>query len=347
MTVGFSSDAPASAQANARRGLAVLRSRHSQVPRLIGQRLLQVPLVLLVVSVLVFWLIKIVPGDPGRNALGQYATAEQVQAWNEAHGLTGPVIERYFSWLIGFVTGDWGTSLIYGAPVRELVLERLGNSLFLGAVAFMILVPVAFALGALQARREGSRTDRALTVGLMSLASVPEFVVGVLLLIVFSLTLGWFPIQSSISLDGPPGDVLRALVLPAVTLALGYLSVLARMTRTGVLETLDSQYYRTAVIKGLHGPQLTLGHVARNAVIPTVSLLGIYLGSLLGGSAIVETLFGYPGLGALLVSATVEKDIFLLESGVMVTGVISLLALLLTDIALVLIDPRVRFEEGE
>lgn len=347
MTASLSPDATASAQASARRGLAVLRARHSQVPRLIGQRLLQVPLVLLVVSGLVFWLIEIVPGDPGRNALGQYATAEQVQAWNEAHGLTGPIIERYFSWLVGFVTGDWGTSLIYAAPVRELVLERLGNSLFLGAVAFVVLVPVAFALGALQARREGSRTDRALTIGLMSLASVPEFVVGVLLLIVFSLTLGWFPIQSSISLDGPPADVLRALVLPAITLALGYLSVLARMTRTGVLETLDSQYYRTAVIKGLHGAQLTVGHVARNAVIPTVSLLGIYLGSLLGGSAIVETLFGYPGLGALLVSATVEKDIFLLESGVMVTGVVSLLALLLTDIALVLIDPRVRFEEGE
>lgn len=347
MTVGFSSGGNATTASSARRGLAVLRSRHSQVPRLIGQRLIQVPLVLLVVSILVFWLIEVVPGDPGRNALGQYATPEQVQAWNESHGLTGPLVGRYFSWLLGFLTGDWGTSLIYGTPVRELVLGRLGSSLFLGAVAFVILVPIAFVLGAIQARREGSRTDRALTIGLMSLASVPEFVVGVLLLIVFSLWLKWFPIQSAISLDGPPGEVLRALVLPAATLALGYVSVLARMTRTGVLDTLDSQYYRTAVIKGLHGPRLAVGHVARNALIPTVSLLGIYVGSLLGGSAIVETLFGYPGLGALLVTATVEKDIFLLESGVMVTGVVALLALLVTDIALVLIDPRVRFDEGE
>ncbi len=347
MTVSTSSSVAASSSATARRGLAVLRSRHSQVPRLIGQRLLQVPLVLLAVSALVFWLIEVVPGDPGRNVLGQYATSEQVQAWNEAHGLTGSVLERYLSWLTGFVTGDWGTSIIFATPVRELVLGRLGNSLLLGAVAFVILVPVAYALGAIQARREGSRTDRALTIALMSLASVPEFVLGVLLLIVFGLTLRWFPIQSSISLDGSVVDLVRALTLPALTLALGYVSVLARMTRTGVLDTIGSQYYRTAVIKGLHGPQLAVGHVARNAVIPTVSLLGIYLGSLLGGSAIVETLFGYPGLGALLVSATVQKDIFLLESGVMVAGVISLLALLLTDIAFVLIDPRVRFDEGD
>ncbi|WP_375385169.1 ABC transporter permease [uncultured Microbacterium sp.] len=345
MTASTSPDVVASSSATARQGLAVLRARHSRVPILIGRRLIQVPLVLLAVSILVFWLIEVVPGDPGRNALGQYATSEQVQAWNVSHGLTGSVFERYLSWLFGFITGDWGTSIIYGAPVRELILGRLGNSLLLGAVAFVILLPLAFTLGAVQARREGSRTDRTLTIGLMSLASVPEFVVGVFLLIVFSLSLRWFPIQSSIRLDGSPGEVLLALALPAITLALGYVSVLARMTRTGVLDTTRSQYYRTAVIKGLHGPQLAVGHVARNALIPTVSLLGIYLGSLLGGSAIVETLFGYPGLGALLVTATVKKDIFLLEAGVMVVGVIALLALLITDIAFVLIDPRVRLEE--
>ena len=346
MTASAAPDTAARPSASARRGLAVLRARHSHVPRLVAQRLVQVPLVLLAVSILVFWLIEVVPGDPGRNALGQYATSAQVQAWNEAHGLTGSVVERYVSWLAGFVTGDWGESLIYAAPVRGLILDRLGSSLLLAALAFVVLVPVAFALGAIQGRREGSRTDRSLTVGLLSLASVPPFVIGVFLLIVFSLILGWFPIQSSISLDGGIGQVLLALVLPTVTLALGYVTVLARMTRTGVIDTLGSQYYRTAVITGVHGPRLVVGHVARNAVIPTVSLLGVYLGTLVGESAIVETLFGYPGLGALLVRAAVEKDIFLLESGVMVAGVIALLALLITDIAFVLIDPRIRFDEG-
>ncbi|BDV31810.1 ABC transporter permease [Microbacterium terricola] len=311
--------------------------------RIIGQRAVQIPLVLLVVSVLVFWLVQVVPGDPGRNALGPYATLDQVQAWNAERGLDGPLVARYLAWLGGFATGDWGTSLVYGDPVVGLVLERLLNSFALGLFAFAILVPVALGLGVLQARTEGSRTDRALTVLLMSLASVPEFVVGVVLLIVFALLLPVLPIQSGAGVGEGFLPQLRAMTLPAITLALGYVSVVARMTRTGVVETTGSQFYRTAVVKGVRGPALFGGHVARNALIPTVSLLGVYLGALLGGSAVVETLFGYPGLGELLVTATQEKDIFVLEAGVMITGLVALTALLLTDIAFTLIDPRVRY----
>ncbi len=329
------------------RGPAVLRARHRGIRRLVAQRAVQIPAVLLVVSVLVFWLIQVVPGDPGRNALGQYATAEQVQQWNAAHGLDGGLVDRYLSWLGGFVTGQWGTSLVYGEQVAPLVLERLGNSVLLGLYAFVILVPLAIGIGAWQARREGSRTDRAATVGLMSLASVPEFVVGVLLLIVFALIFPVLPIQSGDAVGAGFLPQLRAMTLPAVTLALGYVSVLARMTRTGVVEATGSQFYRTAVIKGLHGGALFRRHVARNALIPTISLIGVYLGALLGGSAVVETLFGYPGLGELLVTATQKKDVFILAAGVMVTGLISLCALLVTDIAFTIVDPRVRFTEGE
>ena len=325
------------------RGLAALRARHSGTPALIGQRIVQIPAVLFVVSVLVFWLIQVVPGDPGRNALGPYATAEQVLEWSAARGLDGNIFERYGSWLVGFVTGDWGTSIVYGEPVFGLILGRLGNSVALGFFAFVLLVPLAIGIGALQARKEGSRTDRALTVGLMSLASVPEFVVGVVLLIVFALIFPVLPIQSGDGVGAGLFPQLRAMTLPAITLALGYVSVLARMTRTGVLEATGSQYYRTAVIKGLHGGALFRRHVARNALIPTISLLAVYLGALLGGSAVVETLFGYPGLGELLVTATQKKDIFILVAGVMVTGLISLVALLVTDVAFTIIDPRVRF----
>ncbi len=329
------------------RGPAAPRVRRRGIGRLVGQRAIQIPVVLLVVSVLVFWLIQVVPGDPGRNALGQYATAAQVQEWNAAHGLDGGLVERYLSWLGGFVTGQWGTSLVYGDPIAPLVLERLGNSALLALYAFAILVPLAIGIGAWQARREGSRTDRALTVALMSLASVPEFVVGVLLLIAFALIFPVLPIQSGDAVGGGLLPQLRAMTLPAVTLALGYLSVLARMTRTGVIEATGSQYYRTAVIKGLHGPALFGRHVARNALIPTISLLGVYLGALLGGSAVVETLFGYPGLGELLVTATQKKDIFILAAGVMMTGLISLVALLITDLVFTIVDPRVRFTGGD
>ena len=328
-----------------RRGLRALAPRHLALTRLAGRRLVQIPLVLLVVSVLVFWLVQVVPGDPGRNALGPYATATQVAAWNAEHGLDGSIVERYLHWLGGFVTGDWGVSLLYAQPASELILGRLGNSLLLGLYAFVIVVPVAIALGAVQAYREGRRTDRLITVVLMSLSAVPEFVIGIVFLIVFAVWLGWVPVSSAAdATSADPLLQLRAMTLPAITLALGYLAVLVRMVRTGTLETLTSQYHRTAVLKGLTPSQVVRSHVARNALIPTISLLGIYLGTLLGGSAIVESLFGYPGLGALLVTATQKKDIVLLEAGVMVTGVVSLLALLLTDVVFALVDPRIRFD---
>ncbi len=331
-----------------RRGLRVLAPRHLALTHLVGRRLVQIPLVLLVVSVLVFWLVQVVPGDPGRNALGPYATATQVAAWNAEHGLDGGIVERYLHWLGGFVTGDWGVSLIYAQPASELILGRLGNSLLLGLYAFVLVVPVAIALGAVQAYREGRRTDRFITVVLMSLSAVPEFVIGVVFLIVFSVWLGWVPVSSAAdAASADPLLHLRAMTLPAITLALAYLAVLVRMVRTGTLETLTSQYHRTAVLKGLTPSQVVRSHVARNALIPTISLLGIYLGTLLGGSAIVESLFGYPGLGALLVTATQKKDIVLLEAGVMVTGVVSLLALLLTDVVFALVDPRIRFDAKE
>ncbi|WP_235566660.1 ABC transporter permease [Microbacterium sp. Root61] len=310
---------------------------------MIVQRAVQIPLVMLVVSVLVFVLIQVVPGDPGRNALGPYATADQVLAWNAAHGLDGAPIDRYASWFFGLLAGQWGASVVYGVPVFDLVLGRLANSVMLGLFAFAILVPLAIGVGVLQARKEGSRGDRSFTVALMALAAVPEFVVGVILLLTFAVVFPVLPVQSSDGVGAGFLPQLRAMTLPAITLALGSLSVLARTTRAGVIEATRSQFYRTAVIKGVHGGMLFRRHVARNALVPTVALLGIYLGAFLGGSAVVETLFGYPGLGELLVTATQRKDTFVLAAGVMITGLISLLALLMADVAFTLIDPRVRF----
>jgi peptide/nickel transport system permease protein len=228
--------------------------------------------------------------------------------------------------------------------VRDLVLGRLGNSLLLGAYAFVIMVPVALVLGAVQAYRQGRRSDRAVTVGLLTVSAIPEFVVGIVLLLVFAVWLRVVPVQASGALDAGFGERLRVLTLPAVVLALAYLAVLTRMVRAGVIETIRSQFHRTAVLKGLTTGQIVRRHVVRNALIPTFSVLGIYLGTLLGGSVIVETLFSYPGLGALLVSAAERKDALLLESGVMLAGALSLGALLLTDLLFVVVDPRIRFE---
>jgi peptide/nickel transport system permease protein len=338
---------PGAADADARRGFGALSERHSRILRLLGRRLIQIPFVLLAVSILTFLLIQLVPGDPGRNTLGQYATAAQVHAWDVSNGLTGSVVVRYLRWLGGFFAGNWGTSYIYQVPNRPLILGHLENSAFLALYAFILLVPVALILGSIQAYREGKRSDRAITIALMTLSSVPEFVTGVLLLVVFAVGLRLVPVQAAADATGDFGQRVHAATLPAVVFAVFYLAVVARMVRTGTAGAITAPFHRTAVLKGLPAGQIVRRHVARNALIPTVQLLGIYLGGLIGSSAVVETLFNYPGLGALLVVAAERKDAILLTDGVMVTGVIALLALLLTDVCLILMDPRIRFENTE
>jgi peptide/nickel transport system permease protein len=335
------------ADAAAPRGFGALSERHSRILVLLGKRLIQIPLVLLAVSILTFWLIQLVPGDPGRNALGQYATEAQVRAWDVSNGLTGPVVVRYLHWLGGFFAGNWGTSFVYLEPSRPLILGHLENSAFLAVYAFLLLVPVSVILGSIQAYREGRRSDRVITIALMTLSSVPEFVIGVLLLVVFAVWLKAVPVQSAADATGNVGQRIHAMTLPAVVLAVFYLAVPARMVRTGVVDAITAPFHRTAVLKGLPPATIVRKHVTRNALIPTVQLLGIYLGGLIGSSAVVETLFNYPGLGALLVVAAERKDAVLLTDAVMVTGVVALLALLLTDVCLILMDPRIRFENTE
>jgi peptide/nickel transport system permease protein len=337
----------AAAGAAAARGFGALSERRGRILTLLGRRLVQIPIVLLAVSILTFWLIQLVPGDPGRNALGQYATASQVHAWDVSNGLTGSIVVRYFHWLGGFFAGHWGTSFVYLVPSRPLILGHLENSAFIALYAFILLVPVSVILGSIQAYREGRRSDRAITIALMALSSIPEFVIGVLLLVVFAVWLKAVPVQSAADATGDFGQRVHATTLPAVVLAVTYLAVLARMVRTGTAGAITAPFHRTAVLKGLPAGEIVRRHVIRNALIPTVQLLGIYLGGLLGGSAVVETLFNYPGLGALMVVAAERKDAVLLTDGVMVTGVIALLALLLTDVCLILMDPRIRFENTE
>ena len=294
--------------------------------------------VLFVVSLLVYGLINRVPGNPGRNALGPAATAQQVAAWNAAHGVQAPSPGMYVEWLQGFLTGNWGTSLVYGVPVFDLVIGRLGNSVVLGLLAFAMLVPVAIGIGVMQARVAGSRVDRSTTVGLMTLAAVPEFVIGGLLLVVFGVVLDLVPIQPAATVS--PGDRLPAMVLPAATLALGAVSIVARVTRSSIVNERAAYHYRVAEMAGLSERTLFTRHVARNALVPTVALLGLCLAVLLAGSVVVETLFGYPGLGELLVTAAQRKDAAALTAGVMVTGIVSLAAIAATDAVVALLAPR-------
>ena len=301
---------------------------------------------LLVVSVLTFWLIQVVPGDPGRETLGQYATAAQVHAWDVSNNLTGSTVTRYLSWLHGLITGHWGQSFVFSEPNRGLVLGHLVNSALLGPLAFVVMVPFSVALGAVQAYREGRRTDRGITISLMSLSAVPTFVVGVVLLLIFAVWAHLVPVQAGADASGNILQRLHAIAVPSVVLALSYLAVITRMVRTGVSGAITAPYHRTAVLKGLGSGAIVRRHVLRNAIVPTRSLLGLYLGALLCSDAVVETLFNYPGLGALLVTAAEHKDVGLLSDGVVITGVVVLLALVAADVGLILTDPRIRFDNS-
>ena len=313
---------------------------------LVARRVLQIPLVLLVVSVLTFWLIQVVPGDPGRETLGQYATPAQVHQFDAGHGLTGPETTRYLHWLHGFVTGRWGTSIVFSQANRSLVLSHLGNSALLGVLGFLLLVPASIVLGSIQGYRQGRRSDRTVTISLMSLSAIPPFVVGVVLLLVFAVWVHLVPVQATTDATGDIVQRLHAMIAPAVALALSLIATVTRMVRTGTAGTITAPYHRTAVLKGLTSQEVVRRHVLRNATVPTLSLLGLYLGFLLCGDAVVETLFNYPGLGALLVTAAEHKDVVLLSDGVIVSGAVALLALLLADIGLIFADPRIRFDNA-
>ena len=328
------------------RGFSAMSERQGRVAKLLGRRLAQIPLVLLVVSALTFWLIQVVPGDPGRDALGQYATATQVHAWDVTNGLTGSTLSRYLLWLGHFFTGKWGTSFVYSEPNRGLVLGHLLNSALLGLVAFVVMVPIGIALGALQAYREGRRSDRSITISLMTVSAVPPFVIGIILLLIFAVAIHWVQVSPGADATGSILQRLHTIIIPAVVLVLYYLAVITRMVRTGIGGAITAQYHRTAVLKGLEPGEIVRRHVLRNAIVPTLPLLGLYLGTLLGGDAVVETLFNYPGLGALLVTAAEHKDVLLLNDGVVITGAVALLALLLADIGLLASDPRIRFDNA-
>jgi len=297
---------------------------------------------LLVVSVLIFLMAEIVPGDVGRSILGPYASPEQVAALNHKLGADRPLVERYVRWLGGFVTGDWGESPILQAPVTRVTFESLVNSLLLAAIALVVIVPTSIVLGVLAALRRDSLLDRFISVTSLSLTVIPEFVSGVILLVLFAVVLPWFPVTAS----APPGaDLLTRiyhLILPAVPLMFVEMGYIARMARAGTLEVLDMPYVRTAVLKGLPQRRVVTRHVLRNGLLSTVTVVGAQVGWLVGGLVVVEKLFNYPGIGRLMAQAATLHDVKVLEATVLVVAAIYMLSNLTADVVVAALSPRVR-----
>jgi peptide/nickel transport system permease protein len=306
------------------------------VSRLLLGRSASLLLTLLITSVIVFALTSVVPGDVARRILGREAPQSAVDAKRAELGLDQPLVTQYWRWFGGFVRGDWGESYTKGEPVFATTIAAVQKSLVLGLIAFAVLVPVALVLGLIAGFRPGSRLDRAIVVGGLTGTATPEFVSGVLLLVVFSVNLGWLP-PSSRSEYG-----LRGLVLPALCLVLVTFGYVTRMVRASVIDTTSQPWVRTARLKGLSTSQLMGRHVLRNSLIVPTTALGLQLRYMIGGLVTVEVLFSYAGVGSLLLNAALEKDVPTLQAATMVSGAIILVTFLLNDVLYALLDPRVR-----
>jgi peptide/nickel transport system permease protein len=244
-----------------------------------------------------------------------------------------------------FVNGDWGNSFTSGnPPIRPLVLERLGNSLRLAVMTLLISVPISILLGVVAGLNENTWLDGLISLVSLSVVGLPEFVTGLVLINVFALGLGWFPASATVAFDGPVTEWLPQLILPAVTATFVLIGYIVRMTRAGVIDELKKPYVRTAILKGLPYRVVVGKHVLRNALLPTITVIALSFGWMIGGLVVIENVFSYPGLGRLLVTAVSRKDIPLMQAIVMVIIFFYAVANLAADLLYALLNPRIRFE---
>lgn len=310
----------------------------------LAQRLAEVVFVVLGVSLLVFVVARLTPGDPARVLLGPRATEEQVARLRQQYGLDQPIYVQYVLWLGRMARGELGESIQLHRPVGDEVVERFRGTLILAAAAMVIAFTLGLLIGVVAALNAGSLLDRLLTVVSVLGISLPPFWVGLILIIVFSLGLRWLPGTGMFSPTGGggPGDLLAHLVLPAVALAVVPLAVIARLTRANMLEAIHLAHVRTARAKGLPEPVVVWRHVFRNVLVGTVTILGLQAGWLLAGTVYIETVFSWPGIGAMMVTALLQRDYPLVQGGVLLVALIYVLINLATDILYVYLDPRLR-----
>jgi peptide/nickel transport system permease protein len=309
----------------------------------LARRLLLLVVTVIITSFIIFSLTQLLPGDIARLILGRDAPPQAITAMREELGLNKPFTQQYIDWLSGFVTGDWGNSFASGnPPIRPLVLERLGNSLRLALLTLIISIPLSIVLGVVAALREDTWIDNVISLFSLSIVGLPEFVTGLVLINFLALGLGWFPASALVTPDDTFWEGLHKIILPALTASFVLLAYIARMTRAGVIDELKKPYVRTAILKGLPRRTVIFKHVLRNALLPTITVIAISVGWLIGGLVVIENVFSYPGLGRLLVSAVERKNIPLMQAIVMVIVFFFTVANLVADLLYGLLNPRIR-----
>ncbi len=305
-------------------------------------------------SLMIFFLLRVLPGDPARViAGGREATAEQVEGIRDELGLNVPLPEQYLNWLSNFLRGEWGDTIAFrGADNRDLIIERSVNSARLGLVALLISVPLSLILGVIAGLSENKLPDILISLLTLSVVSLPEFVTGLFLINIVALRWGsgelaqslgwWFPSSSAVPANASFGEMLPALWLPAFAATLVLLAYISRLTRAGIIEELKQDYVRTAALKGIPRRTVIWRHLLRNALLPTITVIALSISWLISGLVVIEFVFGFPGLGSLLIAAIERRDLFLVQAIVMVTVTVILFANLFADMAYALLNPRVQ-----
>jgi ABC-type dipeptide/oligopeptide/nickel transport system permease component len=306
------------------------------VARYVVARLLQAVPVVVATSIVVFLVLHLAPGDPVRMLASPTATETDLANIRSRLGLDQPLPVQYARWVGALAQGDLGKSLRSGAPVLEILPERYLNTIRLTMASMAIAVVIGFLAGLVAAARPGSAVDVLTTAVAVAGLSIPPFWLGLILILVFSVQLGWLPAGG--------GDSWRHLILPAISLGAATAALIARMVRSSLLEVIRTDYLRTGRAKGLREGTLLLGHALPNALIPTVTVLGLQFGTLLAGAVITEVVFAWPGIGSLLVTSILNRDFPVVQATLLVVSLTFLLVNLLTDLLYFRIDPRIRVE---
>lgn len=314
----------------------------------LSKRLVFMVLTVVTMSVLIFFLVEIMPGDVAQTVLGQSATEESVAALRDAMGLDDPFHVRYFRWFGGFIRGDLGESLyMRGVEISSIFWRRVGHSMVLALTALLFYVPLSILFGILAGVKAGKPTDSIISfVGLATMA-LPEFVSGIILITVFSVYLDLLPISSIIPIGENLLQNLNILVLPALSITFVMFGYVSRMQRSSMIGVMSSDYVRAATLKGMPRRYVIFRHALKNALLPTITIIGMNMGWLFGGLIVVETLFGFPGLGSLTMSAIKTRDVPLIEACVLFITFIFVFSTFITDMAYAFLNPRIRFSGGE
>ena len=309
--------------------------------RFLAKHLAFLCVTLLSVSFIVFILTQLTPVDAARTILGAYATEEQVAHLTRELGLDRPVLVRYVEYIGGLLHGDLGYSLHFKTPVSDIIFDRLGNTLILAAISFAIIVPLSILLGVIAGMREASFIDRSILILATFCTSVPEFATGVFLLSIFVVNLGILPGLSPLSADAH-WSIAQQLVLPVATIVIFDTGYVVNMVRVSMIEVMGQSYIRTAHLKGMGFSRVVVRHALRNAMLNPVTVIFLQINYLISGLVVVETVFGYPGFGRMMLEAALNKDVALLEAGALVAVFVAVLTQILGDLGYMLLDPRIR-----